>query len=47
MSLDEKRVETLDYLIDRLFDVFLLVEDNAFSDSVNIMSKIVQVVREI
>ena len=47
ISLDEKRVEALDYLIDRLFDAFILVDDNAFEDSVNAMSIIVQVAREL
>jgi len=37
----------LDYLIVRLFDVFILVGDNSFEDSVNVMSILVQVAREL
>lgn len=31
----------IEYLIDRLFDVFILADEKAFSDSVSIMSTIV------
>jgi hypothetical protein len=41
ISLDHKRVLVIEYLIDRLFDVFILADEKAFSDSVSIMSTIV------
>jgi len=47
ISLKVKRVEALDFLINRLFEVFILVDEKAFSDSANVKSTIFQVVLEL
>ena len=47
VGLDEERIEVVDYLLDKFFDLYILFDDRAFQDALSVLNTVLKVVREL